>query len=268
MPHRADVRPHASGPAPMYVSFSGRPHTDRVTHASLRVTVPSEIRLLKREYFNRWYGLTSYFLAMSFSRLPAQIIFSSVYVLIVYVLTDQPLDTQRCLMFLGICIIIGFISESLGLVLSSFLNVVVRKFSPRTGPKCNDRILKRNSFQNGIFMGPAISVPLMLLAVYGLGDGAPQVPLYMKLFMYLSYLRYGLEGLVLTLYGGNRANMVCPEEEVYCHYRNPKTIIQIAGMEHANFWVRERNLSTGELSRNPFRINCFLPCRWTWSLWL
>lgn len=40
----------------------------------------------------------------------------------------------------------------------------------------------------------------------------------MKAFSYLSTLRYGLEALVLAMYDNGRTNMVCPEEELYCHY--------------------------------------------------
>lgn len=88
-------------------------------------SVPSEVKLLRREYFNRWYGLTSYYFAMSMSRIPPHLIYTSAYVVIVYVLTDQPLELDRCAMFLSISLIIGIISESLGLLLSSFLSVVV-----------------------------------------------------------------------------------------------------------------------------------------------
>lgn len=77
----------------------------------------------------------------------------------------------------------------------------------------------------------------MLLAVYGLGYGSANTPIYMKLFMSFSYLRYGLEGLVTAIYGGDRAHLICPEEEIYCHYRDPQTIIDLAGMEHASLWV-------------------------------
>jgi ATP-binding cassette subfamily G (WHITE) protein 1 len=35
--------------------------------------VPSEVQLLKREYFNRWYSLHAYFCALSIARLPVQV---------------------------------------------------------------------------------------------------------------------------------------------------------------------------------------------------
>ena len=34
------------------------------------VTVPNEVKLMKKEYFNRWYGLTSFYLAFTLSKLP------------------------------------------------------------------------------------------------------------------------------------------------------------------------------------------------------
>ncbi|KAK6640213.1 hypothetical protein RUM44_011899 [Polyplax serrata] len=200
---------------------------------------PSEVQLLKREYFNRWYGLTSYFFALSFSRLPLQLILPTIYTTIAYVLTNQPPELYRYLWFWFISLIVAVTSESFALVLSSSLSIV-----------------------NGIFTGPALSVPLMLLAVYGLGYGSDNTPIYMKFFMSLSFLRYGLEGLVTAIYGGNRPNLVCPGEDIYCHYRNPKTIISLAGMENASLWYDMLALFAIAFI---FRIACFLLLRYRLS---
>lgn len=35
---------------------------------------PSEVKLLKKECFNRWYGLSPYYAALTLSRLPFQVI--------------------------------------------------------------------------------------------------------------------------------------------------------------------------------------------------
>lgn len=87
--------------------------------------VPSEVQLLKREHFNRWYSLPSYFLAITIISIPFQIVLASLYVGIVYFLTDQPLELQRISMFFVTCILIGLISESIGLAISSTLNILV-----------------------------------------------------------------------------------------------------------------------------------------------
>lgn len=79
-----------------------------------------------------------------------------------------------------------------------------------------------------MFVGPALTVPLMLVAVQGLGSPDP-LPIYRTLVMYLSYIRYGLEALIISTYGYNRENLPCPPEEVYCHYRVPRELLRAMG---------------------------------------
>jgi hypothetical protein len=57
------------------------PHQDVCARQFVRIftllfclfAVPSEVQLLKREYFNRWYSLPAYFCALSIARLPVQV---------------------------------------------------------------------------------------------------------------------------------------------------------------------------------------------------
>uniref|UniRef100_A0A1B6G7Z6 ABC transporter domain-containing protein n=1 Tax=Cuerna arida TaxID=1464854 RepID=A0A1B6G7Z6_9HEMI len=175
---------------------------------------PQEVKLLKREHFNRWYGLNPYFCALTISRIPIQIMLSSIYIVLAYTMTDQPMEWERGIKFCMICLLTAIISESLGLAIASRLNIV-----------------------NGIFVGPALSVPLMLLAVYGLGTGSRLIPTVIRLAMYLSYLRYGLEGLIIAIYGKNRPTMYCPPSEIYCNLREPRALLKEVGMEGVNYWV-------------------------------
>nr|CAD7196648.1 unnamed protein product [Timema douglasi] len=142
------------------------------------------------------------------------LLLGTMYLACVYITTGQPLEVVRYLQFLIICLLTAISSESLGFAISSTLSVV-----------------------NSTFVGPTMAVPLMLLAVYGLGGESINIPLYIKPFMYMSYLRYALEGLVIATYGNNRAALICPDEEVYCHFKHPKTLLQETGMEKANIWV-------------------------------
>ncbi|XP_069676331.1 ATP-binding cassette subfamily G member 4 [Periplaneta americana] len=175
---------------------------------------PYEVRILKREYFNRWYSLNAYFLALSIAGLPVQLAVGIFYISSVYWLSNQPLEFVRVCQFILICLLIGFVSESLGLAISSRLDIV-----------------------NGMFVGPALSVPLMLFAVYGMGAGSSSVPIHMRLVMCLSYLRFGFEGIMYAIYGNNRPMLTCPVEEQYCHFRSPKTLLMETGMENSNIWV-------------------------------
>jgi hypothetical protein len=38
------------------------------------LTVPYEVKLMKKEYFNRWYGLNSFYMATTLSKIPVQVI--------------------------------------------------------------------------------------------------------------------------------------------------------------------------------------------------
>lgn len=82
--------------------------------------------------------------------------------------------------------------------------------------------------QNGMFVGPAMTVPLMLVAVQGMGSTDP-LPIYRSFVMYLSYIRYGLEALIVATYGYNREKLPCPPEEVYCQYRIPRELLRTMG---------------------------------------
>jgi hypothetical protein len=58
-----------------------------------------------------------------------QVIIGTVYVCSVYWISDQPLELVRLGQFLVICLLIGFVSENLGLTISSRLDIVVSIFN-------------------------------------------------------------------------------------------------------------------------------------------
>lgn len=175
---------------------------------------PTEVQLVKREYFNKWYGLKPYYAALVVSRIPATIVFSLLFISVTYPLTAQPLELNRIVMFTTICLTVALIAEAMGTVISSSLNVV-----------------------NSVFTGPAACVPLMLLAVYGIGNGNEPIPIIWRLARSCSFLRYGLEGLVISVYGYQRDDLVCPEDVIYCDYKNPRYFVNLMGMAGVSFWV-------------------------------
>ncbi|XP_014600224.1 PREDICTED: ATP-binding cassette sub-family G member 1-like [Polistes canadensis] len=174
---------------------------------------PSEIHLVKREHFNRWYNLSSYYFALTLSSIPAQFFNTLIYVLMVYNFTGQPLEFSRISRFFLICLVCAFIAESIGLSIACTLNVV-----------------------NGMFIGPAIAASLMLISIQGMGDPEP-LSIYRIIVMYSSYLRYGLEGLVISMYGFNRGKLYCPPEEDFCPIHSPIELLRLMKMEHTIYWV-------------------------------
>lgn len=89
-----------------------------------------------------------------------------------------------------------------------------------------------------MFVGPVLTVPLMLLSVYGIGFGKEiEIPVYMRIIMSFSYLRYGLEGLIDAMYGYGRSDSVCPESEHYCLFNKADFLKTTLGFNDANFFV-------------------------------
>lgn len=83
------------------------------------------MQILKREHFNRYYGLVPYYFSMIAVKIPMQIVLGIIYVTIVYLITDQPLEVNRLLMFYTTSILVSLVSQSFGMVIASRLSVVV-----------------------------------------------------------------------------------------------------------------------------------------------
>lgn len=95
---------------------------------NLILLVPSQMDLIKREYFNRWYRLKSYYLALIVAKLPMQIVLGALYMSLVYYLTDQPREWQRLGMVYSTALVISLTSESFGMMVASRMSIVVCNF--------------------------------------------------------------------------------------------------------------------------------------------
>ncbi|XP_043499361.1 ATP-binding cassette sub-family G member 1-like [Polistes fuscatus] len=171
---------------------------------------PLEIRLLKKEQFNNWYNLKTYYLALLIANLPVQLIFTITVCVISYVLSSQPLDWNRMLMFIGISGLTTLVADSFGLIIGSSINPI-----------------------NGTF------VSVIMLCIFVLLSGFfvffHHMHKYIYYFSYLSYLRYSLDGLIDTIYGYDREKLNCPSL-TYCNYRMPQTIFLEFGIVNGAYW--------------------------------
>ncbi|KAK9293492.1 hypothetical protein QLX08_011582 [Tetragonisca angustula] len=180
-------------------------------YTSMTITIlsfPLELPVLLKENFNRWYSLKAYYLAITLSDIPFQAIFCIIYVTIVYFMTSQPTDIMRFSMFLGTCLLISFVAQSVGLVVGAAMNV-----------------------QNGVFLAPVMSVPFLLFSGFFVSFDA--IPVYLRWITYLSYIRYGFEGTALATYSFGREKLKC--FQVYCHFKNPETTLEELDMLDADF---------------------------------
>ncbi|XP_060877169.1 ATP-binding cassette sub-family G member 4-like [Metopolophium dirhodum] len=170
------------------------------------LTFPSEVKLLRREYFNHWYSLKSYFFASTITSLPSMMLFGSLFLLIVYFMSAQPIEWIRFSEFMAIGLFTGYTSEGLGVLIGSSV---------------------KNS--TGAVMTPALLAPMLALAVYGMGYGLAIEPI-MESLMATSFLRYALVGVCTSLFGNGRADMECSKDDLYCHYKNPELLLRDLGM--------------------------------------
>ncbi|EFN78567.1 ATP-binding cassette sub-family G member 1, partial [Harpegnathos saltator] len=204
-------------------------------YTSMTITIlsfPLELPVLLKENFNRWYSLRAYYLAITLADIPFQTIFCFMYLSIVYFLTSQPADTTRFSMFLGICLLISFVAQSVGFVVGAAMNV-----------------------QNGVFLAPVMSVPFLLFSGFFVSFDA--IPVYLRWITYLSYIRYGFEGTALIVYSFGREKLKC--SQVYCHFKNPETTLEELDMLDADFNL---DILALLLIFAVLRISAFLFLRW------
>uniref|UniRef100_A0A182JJD9 Uncharacterized protein n=1 Tax=Anopheles atroparvus TaxID=41427 RepID=A0A182JJD9_ANOAO len=174
------------------------------------LTFPTEMGVILKEHFNRWYTLKCYYLSVTIIDLPLSIFCCLFFTVIIYLMSGQPMEWFRFGMFFTISLLIVLIAQSLGLTIGAWFNVV-----------------------NGTFLGPVLTIPMMMFA--GFGVTLRDLPSYLKWGSHISYLRYGLEGYVNAIYGENRETLDC-ELKPYCHYRYPAKFLSEISMEGNQFW--------------------------------
>ncbi|KAH8276400.1 hypothetical protein KR018_001510 [Drosophila ironensis] len=174
------------------------------------LTFPTEMSVFVREHLNYWYSLKAFYFAKTIADMPFQIVFSSVYVLVVYYLTSQPMELERVSMFVLICVLNSLVAQSLGLLIGAGMNI-----------------------ESGVFLGPVTTIPTILFS--GFFVNFDTIPGYLQWVTYVSYVRYGFEGAMVAIYGMDRAKLQC--NQMYCHYRLPKKFLEEMSMDDALFWV-------------------------------
>lgn len=172
-------------------------------------TFPSEIPIVMREHFNRWYKLRSYYLANKLADFPVQFTAIAMYILIVYYMSDQLPELRRFCLYILVCVAITLVAQAVGLILGTGLTV-----------------------QYGMILGPLLILPSMIFSGFfvHLNDAHP----YLHWLFHLSFLKYGFEGVIVAIYGYDRPKLKC--SEVYCHFAVPENLLQAVDMKHSDYW--------------------------------
>jgi len=175
------------------------------------LAIPSELLILKQEYFNRWYSLKNFYIAISLIDLPISIIYCLNSNIILYYLTDQPLEWFRFIMFTLMGFLLTITAQSLGLLIGTIFDVT-----------------------NGTFIASAVSFVMLIFG--GFFITLKDIPSYLHWFTNISYIKYGVEGMVDAVNGYNRTIPMCSNEH-NCIYTNSELFMTDIGLERDNFWL-------------------------------
>ncbi|XP_055378440.1 ATP-binding cassette sub-family G member 1 [Condylostylus longicornis] len=176
------------------------------------LSFPFEVKLVKKEFFNRWYTLPPYYVALNLSRIPFQLLFNMIFLTLTYWMAGLPNQIWRFFIYSGVGIITSFVAEGMGLFIGATCKVT-----------------------NGAVVAPLTIAPLLGLAIYGF-DFAASIPAVLNLIMKFSYIRVSVVAFVLIVFGFDRPNLDC--NDIYCHFGDPKVLLRFLDIEHVSIWTQ------------------------------
>ncbi|XP_011299281.1 ATP-binding cassette sub-family G member 4 [Fopius arisanus] len=186
----------------MFVMFSA--------FSATLITFPLMLPVIIREHFNRWYKLRSFYFANKFADLPIQITAVLLYTIILYLMTGQIAEGRRFLLLLLCYIAVSLVAQLIGLICGIVLSI-----------------------KYGVIFGPFFIMPFVLFS--GFLVHLTDAPWYLQWIFHCSFLKYGFQGAMASMYGFGRSQMPC--NEIYCHYTYPKKVLMDFGMKSGEYWM-------------------------------
>ncbi|EFX86592.1 ABC protein, subfamily ABCG [Daphnia pulex] len=174
------------------------------------LTFTLEREVLVREHLNQWYSLKAYYLAKTLADIPFQIVFPTLYLIPLYFMSNQPLCIGSFSMLLGILISMALVGQGIGLFFGAAFDIPVASY-----------------------FAPISCIPFLLVSGFVLKFNA--IPTYLSWITYLSFLHYGFEGSMLSLYTVDRPPLGCYQD--YCHFRYPIKFLEQFDLTNSSYYL-------------------------------
>ncbi|ENN83153.1 hypothetical protein YQE_00486, partial [Dendroctonus ponderosae] len=131
--------------------------------------------------------------------IPFQVLCTWTYIVISYWLTSQPLD-YRAYLFVLFVTIGTLCAQSMGYFIGATTSTKI-----------------------AVFIGPVLAC---CFSIFGFCLKRSDTPAVFQWLFTVSYFRAAFHGVVVSVYGFNRKDLYCPEEELYCHYADPSKFLK------------------------------------------
>ncbi|XP_062552979.1 ATP-binding cassette sub-family G member 1-like [Armigeres subalbatus] len=174
------------------------------------LTFPLEMAVFIREYKSNCYSIGAYFFSKIVADFPLMIGGVTCFHLISYYMTGQINETDRMLMFWGMCVMMGWYAQIYGMLGGSLFPIEV---SP--------------------FLVPTTLIPAVLFS--GFLIRYDELFGVFKPLTYISAFRFAFEGVSMAAYGFEREDLNC--SEMFCYYRKAKKVLEMLDMENSCIWV-------------------------------
>jgi len=178
---------------------------------TMSIKFPLELSVMRKEYFNRWYSLSSYYISVTLVDLPVQIFCTFLFCSLIYLLSGQPFILFRISMFLLIFIVTGLMSQAIGMLVSTL---------------CKGFVIN------------TVIVALILMFWTTYAGGMIRISDTPKVYRWLydiSFMKHSVQGVLHAVYGYDRSVLPCPV--MFCPFGSPKVMLKTIDMGENLYWI-------------------------------
>ncbi|XP_013114016.2 ATP-binding cassette sub-family G member 1 [Stomoxys calcitrans] len=181
-----------------------------ISFAPIFGSVPRDIELMKMEYFNQWYRLSSYFMALLTSQFTILFPMTIVGSALIYFISGQPLQLHRFTMFTVSLLLVAFMALCFGLMLGTSLRGV-----------------------HALYIGPLLAALMTVFAHQTVaGDSKTMLQ---NIVLTISFMTYSLEALLVPILGMDRPEFPCPPAQIFCLTSNPEYVLKLYGWSNIDY---------------------------------